>query len=1698
MSDSMEITSRLRGLSAEKREMLLRRIKPGGSAPAAPRIVPKPDERHQPFPLTDIQQAYWIGRTAFADSGNVACHAYAEFSSPGVDADRLTAAWRRLVARHDMLRAVIRPDGLQQILSEVPPYVVVRDDLRELDPDARQERLAATRERMSHQVHPTERWPLFELRLSRLPDAEILHVSFDLLIGDGWSRSILMSELFQLYRDPQLVLPQLDLSFRDYVLAELELTNSEEHERALAAWRERLADLPSAPELPLAVNPASITSPRFVRRRFRLEGAEWQRFRERAQAARLTPSGVLLTAYATVLAVWSSNRRFTLNLTLFNRQPLHPQVYDIVGDFTTLLLVAADAHDGTFTARAAALQEQLWEGMQRRHVSGVRVMRELARMRGTSRVSMPIVFTSLVAPGGSSHTATNGNEEYGVTQTPQVWIDHQVSESGGGLSLTWDSVDALFPTGLPDDMFAAYRTFVQRLAVDDEAWHEPWGVTAASMLSREHRARIETVNATPGPVPDGRLHDAFFERAAREPERVAVIGAARTLTYGELAAYANAVTRQLPERRELVAVIMEKGWEQVAAVLGILQSGAAYLPIDAGLPDERIASLLAAANVRVAFTQSKFASRFPGAIAVDTLAPAASAPRVVVDPEALAYVIYTSGSTGMPKGVMISHRAALNTVVDVNQRFAVTADDRVLALSSLNFDLSVWDIFGLLAAGGALVLPDPERGADPSHWGELLEAHRVTIWNSVPAMLDMYVSYVGRASARLPRGGRAEARPTLRLAMLSGDYIPVTLPSRIRALDESIEIISMGGATEASIWSILYPIGDVDPSWKSIPYGKPMRNQTFFVLNEALEPCPLWVTGELYIGGIGVADGYYGDEVRTRERFLEYRGQRLYRTGDLGRWLPDGNIEFLGRADFQVKVQGHRVELGEIEATLEQCPGVAAAVVTAFGDTNKRLAAYVVPERTPAFEPDLGEVIVGPAEREAFSRRRLSLRSVDDAPVLPRGDVSVLASRRSVRHFANTPVSLDALGALLDTCAEHDGRFAYPSASALHPVQTYVAVRNVAGLAPGLYYHHPVEHRLQLLAPGDLAGRALHFTTNQRMAGESAFTLFLVGALEAIEPMYGKLARDFCLIEAGAMLQLLSMEAPRHNLGLCAVGTLDFDAVRPHLGLGNQHLFLHAIAGGIPGESLSPADALRDTLRRKLPEYMVPSVIRFLPSLPLTSNGKVDRRALPPPDAGDDGAVQEPPRTPAEAVVASLFRELLSLRHIGRGDDFFLAGGNSFLALRLFTRLRDEHGLAIPLRDFFQLEPTVASIAQALQRRAGFSPPPDYAARAVLDPSIVLSTPYAYAPPRNIFLTGATGFVGAFLLRELLDRTEARVHCLVRPRDGATFARVQRNLAEHGLWRDADSARITAIAGDLAQPRFGLPPGEFRALASRIDTIHHCGAHVNFIVPYASLDPANAGGTTEVLRLAVEGTTKAVHHISTLALFPSTASDITAADFPHTPAPGGYAASKWVAEQLARTAVERGIPVTVYRLGLVSGDSRTGVWDDDNVVQRIIRGCLALGAAPDLDTIAFFSPVDYIASAVAALSLQPDSAGATYQLCNPRPVPMQAVFEHARALGFRVERVSVAEWRARLLAALAEDPESNALYPLLPLLAASGSEMSMPELYSATAMPRFDCSAAARALRGTAITCPPIDAALVATYLHELERRGLVTREPNA
>ncbi|MGV9778341.1 AMP-binding protein, partial [Streptosporangium sp. NPDC003464] len=615
----------------------------GGQRPA-PEAVPEVDES-APFGLTPVQHAYWIGRQDRQVLGGVGCHFYAEFDGAGVDAPALEEAVRALLRRHALLRTRFLDDGTQQILDRGPWPGLTVHDLREQPAEAVAGRLAALRERLSHRRLEVERGEVFDLWLTLLPGgAHRLHAGFDLLVADVRSIQIILEDLAALYSRPDDPLPPLTYGFPTY-LAEQEARRRQDRRTDREYWQERLADLPAGPRLPLAVEPERVERVRVVRRDHWMPPEVRQRLAERARGHGLTLPMVLATALAEVVGAWSGRPRFLLNLPLFDRQTLHPDVPRMVADFTNLLLLQIDlSEEMSFADRARTLQSRFQADVAHSAYSGVEVLRDLSRGRRAGQVTAPVVFTSAVGMGdlvGADVQKSLGDLGWMLSQTPQVWLDHQVVEVAGGLQFNWDAVEELFPAGVLDGMAGAFSRLLGWL--DGDGWDGP----VPDLLPQEQRAVRGRVNDTRGPVPPGLLHSRFFALAAAEPERAALVRDGGGLTYGELAGRALRVAASLRSRGvgpgDAVTVSLPKGADQIVAVLGVLAAGGVYVPVGVDQPRAR--------RERIAALSRAVAS-------VDDVAALCGDDRlagpVEVDPGAPAYVIFTSGSTGEPKGVEVS------------------------------------------------------------------------------------------------------------------------------------------------------------------------------------------------------------------------------------------------------------------------------------------------------------------------------------------------------------------------------------------------------------------------------------------------------------------------------------------------------------------------------------------------------------------------------------------------------------------------------------------------------------------------------------------------------------------------------------------------------------------------------------------------------------------------------------------------------------------------------------------------------------------------------------------------------------------------------------------------------------------------------------------------------------------------------------
>ncbi|MDT5358167.1 MAG: mycobactin phenyloxazoline synthetase, partial [Mycobacterium sp.] len=598
-------------------------------------------------------------------------------------------------------------------------------------------------------------------------------------------------------------------------------------------------------------------------------------------------------------------------------------------------------------ARARTVQDAMRAAAAHADYPGLSVLRDLARHRG-AQVLAPVVFTSGLGLGELFRpevTETFGAPGWIISQGPQVLLDAQVTEFDGGVLVNWDVRNDAFAPGVIDAMFAHHVDELLRLAGSDECWDQQ----GPSTLPASQRAVRHRANGRSAALSGEALHDGFFRCAEARPDAPAVYSSSADLSYRQLRDQVFVLAAALRDSGvaagDTVAVMGPKCAEQIPALFSILAVGGVYLPIGVDQPADRTARILATGGVSAVLVcgSRPVQASVPVLTVSDALQrrpreTSATSAIAHTDPAELAYVLFTSGSTGEPKGVEITHDAAMNTVEFITRHFEIGPTDRCLALSTLECDMSVLDIFGTLRAGGAIVVVDEAARRDPDAWARLINTHSVTLLNFLPGWLEMLVE-VGAGMGAPPA---CWGLSSLRVVPTGGDWVRPGLARLLRAQAPRLRFAGLGGATETAVHATICEPGELPADWPAVPYGTPFPNNACRVVNDVGGDCPDWVVGELWVSGRGIARGYRGRPDLTAQRFVVHDGRTWYRTGDLARYWPDGTLEFVGRADHRVKISGYRIELGEVEAALRQIPGVAigvAALVPTPGGADMLAAA---------------------------------------------------------------------------------------------------------------------------------------------------------------------------------------------------------------------------------------------------------------------------------------------------------------------------------------------------------------------------------------------------------------------------------------------------------------------------------------------------------------------------------------------------------------------------------------------------------------------------------------------------------------------------------------------------------------------------------------------------------------------------------------
>jgi amino acid adenylation domain-containing protein len=941
----------------ERRRLLLQKLleKRGVGGPALQVIPRRADEG--PASLSFGQQRLWFlhqlspKSTAYNVPHGVRL-------SGDLDAEAFELALADVVRRHEVLRTVfptVDGEPVQRITEWSGP-TLTEADLTGLPTQRRETEAHRIASQFAHQAFDLARGPLLKAALLRLDAGDhVLLLAMHHIICDGWSTGVLVRELAACYRrlagNDVPPLPDLPIQYADFAAWQRRTLQGEVLENLLAFWKERLAGAPTSLELPTDRPRPPVQSVSGASEPLGVGAAFDTRLRELSQAYRATTFMTVLAALACLLFRHTHQDDLLIGSPAANRN--RPETEGLIGFFVNTLVLRAElAGDPDFSTLLARIREMVLAADAHQALPFENLVDALDLPRDLS--ASPLVQVMLAFQNAASAEQEPSGlaiRSFGFeSRATQFELHISLTEGPHGLSGFLNYRTQLFDPATARRLARRFEVLLREIATDPGRRISQLPCVDES----EHHQILHEWNDTGTALPDRLcLHRLIERQAERTPGATAVASEDESLSYDELNRRANRLARHLRAlgcgSETLVGVAMERSVELVVALLGILKAGAAYLPFDPGYPEERLSFMISDARPRVLLTQERLLSRLPGTvvetICLDAGTGAEWSDRNLgepVDERQLAYVIYTSGSTGRPKGAMVHHRAICNRLLWMQRAYRLTGADTVLQKTPFSFDVSVWEFFWPLLAGARLVLARPGGHRDGGYLADLIARERVSVLHFVPSMLQSFLDLPDFSGCR-----------SLRLVVVSGEALPAEIE---RSFAERLpaDLQNLYGPTEAAV-DVTFWGCNRSGGRRTVPIGRPIDNVRIHLLSPALEPVPIGVSGELYIGGINVGRGYLDRPALTAEKYLPDpfggSGERLYRTGDLARLSNDGAVEFLGRIDYQVKIRGFRIELGEIESVLAQHPAVREAVVLARADGaagQTRLVAYVVSSEAEA------------------------------------------------------------------------------------------------------------------------------------------------------------------------------------------------------------------------------------------------------------------------------------------------------------------------------------------------------------------------------------------------------------------------------------------------------------------------------------------------------------------------------------------------------------------------------------------------------------------------------------------------------------------------------------------------------------------------------------------------------------------------------
>jgi amino acid adenylation domain-containing protein len=915
-----------------------------------PAIVRVP--RDQPIPLSFTQQRLWfIDRLA---PGGSAYNIPASVRIQGaLDLAVLGRVLQEIVSRHESLRTrieVVKGEARQVIQDQISVPLAVID----VSPQQEEELEAAARRLAREEIQKPfdlQRGPLLRGCLFKLGEQDhVLVVTMHHVISDGWSLGILIREVSSLYKAFSVgeasPLAELPIQYADYSVWQRQWVSGDMLEQQLNYWKKQLADV-TALDLPTDFTRRTLQSQRGDSIEFSVPVELTVKLKQLCLQEGTTLYMTLLAAFQTLMSRYSRQHDITTGSPIAGRRRTETEA--LIGFFVNTLVLRTDLSGAPgFTTLLQRVKKSTLEAYAHQDVPFEKLVEVLSPERDLSRSPLfQVMFALQNAPYSTLQLGPATLERFDVrTVAAQFDLTLAMAEMADGMQCSIEYCTDLFETATITRWIDEFKVLLGSIAANPEQ-----SIAALPLLSSSERTQlVEEWNRTEVNYPREKcLTDLIEEQAQRTPNAIAVSSEEGQLTYAELNAQANQIARYLrslgvgPE--EPVGMCMERSLEMAKGLLGILKAGGAYVPLDPGYPLERLLRIVAESKAPVTLVQERWVKELPPdsgmLVKVDADWPQISQEsqedlNVRVDLDNLAYVIYTSGSTGGPKGPMNTHGGILNRLLWMQDEFGLKEDDRVLQKTPICFDISLWEFLWPLMVGAELVMAKPGGHLDPDYLAKVIEEKKITTLHFVPSALRIFVDTVG-----------TEKCSAVKRVICSGEVLPLDLQSAFLSKFQS-KLHNLYGPTEAAV-DVTFWACEQTHSGMSVPIGKPIANTQIYVLDELMEPTPLGVPGELYLGGAGLARGYLGQPELTAQRFVPNSfsatpGERLYRTGDLARYRPDGNLEFLGRIDDQVKISGHRIELGEVEEVIQSHPAVQQVAVVVDEEKGlTRLAAYIVP-----------------------------------------------------------------------------------------------------------------------------------------------------------------------------------------------------------------------------------------------------------------------------------------------------------------------------------------------------------------------------------------------------------------------------------------------------------------------------------------------------------------------------------------------------------------------------------------------------------------------------------------------------------------------------------------------------------------------------------------------------------------------------------